>query len=189
MKRKTRALFLDRDGVLNCAMVRNGKPYPPQRIEEFVLTADSRPALEDLKRAGFRLIVVTNQPDVARGTQSIEVVQHMHEYLSRELPVDDIFVCFHDDSSGCACRKPKPGLITAAGEKYGIDLRQSFLIGDRWRDIEAGHHAGCRTIFIDHQYDERKPYIPPAMSVKSLREAADWILSLDPVDTSVEKLF
>lgn len=179
MQTGIRAVFLDRDGVLNRAIVRKGKPYPPQTLEEFSIDLETRPCLEDLRRAGFRLIVVTNQPDVARGTQSQAVVDSMHEHLRRELPLDDLFVCLHDDDSACLCRKPKPGLILAAQQKHEIDLHRSFLIGDRWRDIEAGQNAGCRTVFLDYDYQERKPGLPPTASTKSLREATDWILSFE----------
>jgi histidinol-phosphate phosphatase family protein len=177
MTNAVRAIFLDRDGVLNRAIVSGGKPYPPQTLEEFRLFPDARPAVEELRRAGFRLIVVTNQPDVARGTQSREMVERMHERLWGELRVDDIFVCWHDDRDGCPCRKPKPGLLFAAQLKHGIDLGRSFMVGDRWRDMEAGHRAGCRTIFIDYHYNERRPAVAPAASAKSLREATDWILA------------
>jgi D-glycero-D-manno-heptose 1,7-bisphosphate phosphatase len=129
-----------------------------------------------LKAHGFALFVITNQPDVARGTQTREAVEAIHQALASSLPVDDIFVCYHDDADDCACRKPNPGMLFEARRKHNIDLSRSFMVGDRWRDIDAGHAAGCKTVLIDYGYRERKPAHPPEATVRSLREAADWIL-------------
>jgi D-glycero-D-manno-heptose 1,7-bisphosphate phosphatase len=170
-----RAVFLDRDGVLNRAVVREGKPYPPASLDELEILPDVPEALATLKAQGFLLLVVTNQPDVARGTQQRRVIESLHEALRAALPIDDFFVCYHDDGDACACRKPKPGLLLQAAAKYGLDLSLCFLIGDRWRDIEAGHAAGCNTIWIDLGYVERGPSQPPAKLVKSCLEAARWI--------------
>lgn len=171
------AVFLDRDGVINRARVRDGKPLPPSGLEDFELLPGVALALHDLKARGFALLVITNQPDVARGNQSRAVIDAMHESLASSLPIDDVFVCYHDDADGCACRKPLPGLLYEAERKHNIDLARSFVVGDRWRDIDAGHAAGCKTILIDYGYRERKPERPPEAVVKSLREAADWILA------------
>jgi D-glycero-D-manno-heptose 1,7-bisphosphate phosphatase len=168
---KVRAVFLDRDGVLNEAIVRDGKPYPPRTLEEFRIVEDAREELAKLKAAGFLLIVVTNQPDVARGTVRRETVEAFDAALRARLPVDDIFTCLHDDADGCNCRKPKAGLLLAAAEKYGIDLEKSYMIGDRWRDVDAGAAAGCRTILIDYGYEERGPEHRPWGRVGSLAEA------------------
>jgi D-sedoheptulose 7-phosphate isomerase len=170
------AVFLDRDGVLNRAIVRDGKPYPPSGLGELELLPDVASSLGDLKAKGFALYVVTNQPDVGRGTRTRDSVEAIHEALSASLPIDDIFVCYHDDADNCACRKPKPGLLFEAQRKYNVDLSRSFVVGDRWRDIDAGHSAGCKTILIDYDYRERKPVQPPEATVRSLREAADWIM-------------
>lgn len=172
----TRAVFLDRDGVINEAIVRDGKPYPPASVGETVITEGAEEALKRLKDRGFLLIVVTNQPDVRRGTTRQDAAEAIHVFLSRELPLDDVFVCYHDELDRCACRKPRPGLILDAAVKYGIDLAGSYLIGDRWRDVEAGAAAGCRTILIDHRYNERSPDTEPQIRVRSLREAVDRIL-------------
>jgi D-sedoheptulose 7-phosphate isomerase len=170
------AIFLDRDGVLNRAVVRDGKPLPPPALQDLEILPDVAPALEELKAHGFPLYVITNQPDVARGNLTRAEVDAMNQKLASLLPVDDIFVCYHDDADHCACRKPKPGLIYEAQRKYNIDLARSFLVGDRWRDIEAGHAAGCKTILIDYGYRERKPAQPAEATVRSLREAAGWII-------------
>ena len=166
-----RAVFLDRDGVLTQVTVRDGHPYPPQSLNDLTIYADVDDSLSRLKKAGFALVVVTNQPDVARGTQSREAVEAMHAHLLATLPLDEIRVCYHDDADGCACRKPKPGLLTAAPHH---DLPRSFIVGDRWRDVDAGRHAGCRTVFIDRGYAEQSS--APDARVRSLTEAVDWIL-------------
>lgn len=172
-----RAIFLDRDGVINQAIVRNGTPYPPASLDEVSLVADAAGSLHRLKERGFRLIVVTNQPDVRRGTTSKQMVEQIHAELAAQLPIDDFFVCYHDDGDGCECRKPLPGLLFQAARQYGINLQQSFLIGDRWRDIEAGAAAGCRTVLIDYGYNERKPEHSPDATVPSLGDAVNWILT------------
>jgi D-glycero-D-manno-heptose 1,7-bisphosphate phosphatase len=171
-----KAVFLDRDGVLNRAILREGKPHPPDTVEELEILPDVPEALAALKAGGFLLLVVTNQPDVARGTKQRSVVEAIHSTLAAALPIDDFFVCYHDDPDGCDCRKPKPGLMVQAAGKYGIDLGASYLIGDRWRDIDAGRAAGCRAIWIDRGYSERGPSEPPAARVNSCLEAARWIL-------------
>ncbi len=171
-----RAVFFDRDGVLTRAIVRDGRPYPPTSGAEMEIDPEAPEMLAALRRAGFLLIVASNQPDVARGTLAREDVDAMHRVLAGALPVDDIFVCCHDDADGCACRKPLPGMLIEAARKYGIELTMSFLIGDRWRDIDAGHAAGCRTVWIDRGYRERRPAGAPDACVASLAEAVRWIL-------------
>ena len=171
-----RAVFLDRDGVINQAIVRDGKPYPPSGVGELKLVAGAAEALRDLKQAGFLLIVVTNQPDIARGTQDRAAVDAIHQALRETLPLDDFFVCPHDDSDQCDCRKPLPGLLLRAAEKYGIDMPRSFMVGDRWRDVDAGASAGCASVWIDYDYREKLPVAEPSATVDSIRSAADWIL-------------
>lgn len=171
-----KAVFLDRDGVINRAIVRNGKPYSPMTLAELEILPNVETALNRLRSAGFEIVVVTNQPDVARGKQSREVVEAMHADLSARLGIDDFRVCYHDDADGCSCRKPEPGMILEAAETAGISLSSSFLVGDRWRDILAGRRAGCSTILIDYGYDEAMS-INPDVSVSSLSEAVDWILN------------
>ncbi len=171
------AVFLDRDGVINRAVVRDGKPYPPSSLKELEILPQVASSLLDLKAHGFAIFVITNQPDVARGTQTREAIEAIHQALTSSLPIDNIFVCYHDDSDHCACRKPNPGLLLEAQRKHNIDLSRSFVVGDRWRDVDAGHNAGCKTILIDYGYKERKPARPPEATVRSLREAADWIIA------------
>jgi D-glycero-D-manno-heptose 1,7-bisphosphate phosphatase len=171
-----RAVFLDRDGVVNRAVVREGRPYPPKTVEELEINPEAPEALQQLKAAGFLLIIVTNQPDVARGTQSRETVEAMHEEIRAALPIDAFFACYHDSPEGCDCRKPKPGMLLKAASEYALPLNGSFLIGDRWRDVDAGYAAGVRSVFIDYGYSERAPEHPPAARVKSLKEAVNWIL-------------
>ena len=172
---KRRAVFLDRDGVLNRALILNGKPYPPANLSEMEINPDAFIALPTLKALGFLLFVVTNQPDVGRGSQSKAAVEEMHRALLSELPLDDFFVCYHDDADRCECRKPRPGLLFQADKQHGIEFASSFLIGDRWRDVDAGHEAGVRSILIDYSYQERGPDHEPDIRVKSLFEAAEWI--------------
>lgn len=169
-----RAVFLDRDGVINRAQVRNGRPYPPADLSELEIPPDVPEALERLRAAGFRLIVVTNQPDVARGTQTCAGVESIHTALKARLPLDEFRVCYHDDADRCHCRKPEAGLLIEAARDAGLNLASCYMVGDRWRDIEAGRRAGCITIFIDHGYVEKKP-VDFDVRVKSLMEASEWI--------------
>ena len=168
----TRAVFLDRDGVINRVNLRNNRPHPPRDLSELVILPGVPDALVKLREAGFRLIVVTNQPDVARGIQKREVVEAIHSTLLEALPLDEIRVCYHDDADQCHCRKPAAGLLFDAS----VDLKPSFMVGDRWRDIEAGKLAGCKTVFIDYGYEEKKP-VDFDMRVTSLLEASRWICS------------
>lgn len=171
-----RAVFLDRDGVLNQAIVRAGRPYPPFTLSEVVLLPGVPEALARLKSAGFWLIVVTNQPDVARGSQSRETVETINAWLGSRLPIDSFRVCYHDEGKQCDCRKPAPGMLIDAAHEFELTLSASFMVGDRWRDVEAGKRAGCRTVFIDYRYDEQQPAHPDWVT-DSLPAAADWILS------------
>jgi D-glycero-D-manno-heptose 1,7-bisphosphate phosphatase len=170
----TRAAFLDRDGVLNRPVVREGKPYPPASVADFEIYAEATGAVRKLREMGFRVLVVTNQPDVARGAQTRSEVEAMHDRLREELGIADFHVCWHDDADECDCRKPKPGLLTRAAREFGISLADSYMIGDRWRDVDCGHAAGCRTIFIDRGYSERLRK-EPHLRARDLAEAVDMI--------------
>lgn len=169
-----KAVFLDRDGVLNQAVIKNGKPYPPETVQQVIIPNEVESALQILKQLGYLLIVVTNQPDVARGLTSKTSVQAINEFLRQRLPLDDFRICYHDDKDHCHCRKPQPGLLQDAARDHGIALEQSFLIGDRWKDIAAGQAAGCKTIFIDQGYREAQPN-HPNFTTRSLLQGAQWI--------------
>lgn len=171
-----RAVFLDRDGVLTRSLTRNGRPYAPRSVSEFELLPGTVEALTALQAAGFRRIVVTNQPDVAAGTLDLATLEEMHRMLRSWLPLDAIKVCCHQDQDNCGCRKPKPGMLLEAAREFSLDLRQSFMVGDRWRDVSAGRVAGCRTIFIDCAYQESLRDLPD-YTAKSLVEATQIIVS------------
>ena len=174
-----RAVFLDRDGVLKLPTIRNGSPFPPSRLEDFQLYPDAPDACRLLKSAGFLLAVATNQPDVGRGTQTQAVVEAMHDLLLRELPIDLVEVCYHGGSQysqPCTCRKPLPGMLLRVSQEYGVPLSASWMVGDRWRDVDCGRAAGCKTIFIQRGYSE-KLGAPPDYQVGSTLEAAKLILS------------
>lgn len=173
-KRSRPAVFLDRDGVLNEAFLRNGVPTPPRSLEEFRLLPGVVEACADLRRAGFILIVVTNQPDIARGTQTRVEVDRMHQRLRSLVPLDEICVCPHDDSDACHCRKPQPGMLLDAAGRLDLDLLRSASIGDRWRDVEAARRAGVKAIYVECRYDEPTP-VGAHATVANLPEAAAWI--------------
>ena len=169
------AVFLDRDGVINRAVVKDGKPFPPASLDTFELLPGVEWATLALRTAGFLIVVVTNQPDVATGLQAREVVESMHKKLFDAAICDDIKVCYHTDDDACDCRKPKPGMLLEAAKEWQIDLRRSYMVGDRWRDVAAGKAAGCQTFFIDYQYREQSAERPDTV-VSSLEEAANLIL-------------
>jgi len=161
--------------VINRAVVRDGKPYPPASLAELEIFPGVPEALERLREARYVNVVVTNQPDVATGKQQREMVEAMNAYLSSKLLLDAVKVCYHVESDGCACRKPRPGMLLDAANELGIDLAASFMIGDRWRDVGAGQAAGCRAFFVDAGYSEKRP-VQPYVAVKSLADAVDRIL-------------
>jgi D-glycero-D-manno-heptose 1,7-bisphosphate phosphatase len=171
-----RAVFLDRDGVINQAIVRDALPFSPTSLDELKFLPGVEEACELLKASGFHLIVVTNQPEVGRGTLDQKRVEEINQKISESLPIDRIEVCYDCDDSS-EYRKPNPGMLLRAARAMDVDLEQSFMVGDRWRDIDCGHAAGCRTIFIDHGYAEslRKS---PHHRAKSLLEAAQIIVDV-----------
>ncbi len=174
---KGRAVFLDRDGVINVPAVRDGLPYAAAGVEDFEIYPEVPRACQSLKEAGFLLVVATNQPDVGRGTVKKEIVEAIHAEMCRQLPIDRVEVCYHPGhgASNCDCRKPKPGMLLNAARESGIDLSLSWMVGDRWRDIDCGKAAGCRTIFVDRGYAESLKQMPD-FRVKNLAEAAKIIL-------------
>lgn len=172
-----KAVFLDRDGVLTRCFVRDGTPHPPDTVEELEILPGVIEGCAKLKDAGYLLICVTNQPDVARGAQKREVVEAMNDHLRETLALDAVYVCYHDNADNCQCRKPRPGMLITAAEKFGIDLAGSYMIGDRWRDVEAGARAGCITVFVDCGYTETYKAMPPDLRVSSTAEAVEAVLS------------
>jgi len=171
-----RAVFLDRDGVINRSSRVDGRPYAPRRLSDFRLLPGVADAVARLRRAGFLAIVITNQPDVGNGLTTRETLDAMHEKLSRSVAVDAVLVCPHRQDDGCACRKPKPGLIRGAIRDFAIDPSRSYMIGDRWSDVAAGKAAGLYSIFIDRGYAEAMRERPDAVAT-SLPNAARSILS------------
>jgi D-glycero-D-manno-heptose 1,7-bisphosphate phosphatase len=171
------AVFLDRDGVLNEAIVRDGVPTPPRDLSEFRLLPGVQDACAALKKCGFTLVVITNQPDIARGTQTHAEVDLIHDRLRRLVPVDEICVCLHDDADDCSCRKPRPGMLLDAASRLGLDLARSASVGDRWRDVEAANRAGVVAIYVKRGYDRTLEPEPAGayVTVADLPEAAAWI--------------
>ena len=170
-----KAIFLDRDGVINQTIFRMGKPRAPYLLSEFELLAGVREACQILKSHNYLLIVVTNQPDVARGWVSRSAVDAVNERVLQELPIDELYACFHTNSDDCACRKPRPGMLLDAAKKWKIDLGASFMVGDRLSDIEAGQEAGCRSILIST--DPVTSELPqPEYQCENLLKASEWII-------------
>jgi D-glycero-D-manno-heptose 1,7-bisphosphate phosphatase len=174
---KHRAVFLDRDGVINRALIRDGKPYAARTLAEFEILPGVAEACQLLKAGGFSLVVATNQPDVGRGTLPREAVERIHAEMLRQLPIDGVEVSYDSgqESPPSEMRKPRPGMLLRAAGELGLDLARSYMVGDRWRDIDCGHAAGCTTILIDYGYTEELR-TPPDYRVRTLLEAADLIL-------------
>ena len=171
----SRAVFLDRDGVLVRAMMVDGKSYAVRRMKDFRLLPSARSAVEALRAAGYKIVVVTNQPDIGNGLIASRVVEAMHRRLQKAIAPDLIKTCPHRQDDGCDCRKPKPGMLLAAATELGINLRSSYMVGDRWSDVVAGQSAGCYTLFIDRGYRDRMTARPDC-TVKTLPAAVDMIL-------------
>lgn len=172
---KKRALFLDRDGVINIPLIQGGKSYAPRNLNEFEFYPGTLDTLINLKNSDYFLIIVTNQPDIGNGLIDIKIVEKMHEIITQQLPIDHIETCPHSQKDNCECRKPKPGMLLTSALRFNINLQQSIMIGDRWSDIEAGQRAGCKSIFIDRDYHEQRPK-NPYLTVRSLQEAAFYLL-------------
>tara|TARA_B100000949_G_C13958736_1_gene316014 strand:- start:30 stop:560 length:531 start_codon:yes stop_codon:yes gene_type:complete len=155
-----KAVFLDRDGVINKAFIKEGLPTSPHSLDELKILPGVKESVLRLKKLNFVCLVVTNQPDVTRGKINKNTVIKMNNFLQKEIKLDDFFVCYHDDEDNCECRKPKPGLLLQASKKWDVNLKKSFIIGDRWRDIQAGEKVGCKTIFLEYNYIDIKPKNP-----------------------------
>lgn len=171
-----KAVFLDRDGIINHTIIRQGKARAPYSMDEFRFIEGSKDAIELLKHNGFLLIVVTNQPDVSRGWVERAQVDLVNSHVRNYLPVDDIKACFHDNQDNCPCRKPKPGMLLEAALERDIDLGASFMIGDRYSDAKAGQSAGCKSILVGPGDSEAQGDISPDFHCDTLMAAVDWIL-------------
>jgi D-glycero-D-manno-heptose 1,7-bisphosphate phosphatase len=170
-----KAVFLDRDGVVNQSIIRNGKPYSPSRIEDVVIIEGASKAVSKLVESGFEVVVVTNQPDIARKKISFESIKLINNYIKEKTSIYNFYICPHDDLDNCECRKPNIGMLLKASEELKLNLSQSIMIGDRWKDIEAGQRAGCKCYFIDYKYNEKLP-TQPFIEVESLLHASKLIL-------------
>lgn len=168
-----KAVFLDRDGVINKVIIRDGRAFSPRTLDEFFLADGIRDAASKLKEKAYKIIVITNQPELARGFISPEILELMTRRIREEILIDDIFICPHDDEHQCSCRKPKPGMLLEAAEKWRIELASSFFIGDTWKDMEAGKAVSCNTILIDAIYNQG---VSCDFRVKSLVEAVSIII-------------
>ena len=170
-----RAVFLDRDGVVNLAYTRSGKPYPPTDLNELIILSGVKESVKKLKEFGFAVVVITNQPGISNGNSSNEIVNALHKEIALQTGIENFYICPHIEDDNCLCRKPKPGLLFEAAKALNIDLSKSYMVGDRWRDVEAGQTAGCNNFFIDYNYSEKRPS-EPFVTVSSLLHAVDLIL-------------
>lgn len=171
-----KAVFLDRDGVINDLVYRNNQPNSPICLGDMKILPRVKEAVDSLKNAGYLCIVVTNKPDIARGLLSYAELSKMHNFMTQATGLELIYFCPHDDNQ-CDCRKPLTGMIEKAVRQYGIDLKRSFVVGDRWRDVEMGKKSGCRTVLViskSTEQDNRK--IDPDFITMDLWEAAQIII-------------
>jgi D-glycero-D-manno-heptose 1,7-bisphosphate phosphatase len=170
-----RAVFFDRDGILNRTFVRDGKPYAPRCLEDFEIFPEAVLLTKELQKANFLIIVATNQPDVGNGYVAQSIVEAMHKRLKECVVLDAIKVCYHSQDFGCDCRKPKPGMLLDSAKEFGIDLAHSFMVGDRDSDVLAGSRAGCKTLFMDFGYAENQIGCPDYI-IHSLQDVARIVL-------------
>ncbi len=169
------AVFLDRDGVVNAVNLINRKPYPPSNLDEVRVLDGVRESVERFELNGLTVVVVTNQPDIANGLTTFELVKKIHQRITQLTGIRYFYVCHHNSEAKCICRKPKPGLLTNAASDLKLDLKNSFMVGDRWSDITAGQSVGCTNFFVNNDYLEPKPALP-YIEVKSLIQASNYIL-------------
>ncbi len=145
-----KAIFFDRDGVLNKLVKRDGGYYSPLYFKNFQINDEAKSITNDLKKLNYLNIVISNQPEIARNRMKLSELEMMTEHLKKEIFIDDIFYCTHDDNSNCLCRKPKTGLFLDAQKKWNIDLQESFFVGDTWRDLDAGKKMDLKTIILEN---------------------------------------
>jgi D-glycero-D-manno-heptose 1,7-bisphosphate phosphatase len=169
------AVFFERDGLLNRVKVERFQQISPESLGEFHLNPEALEPLQQLKDAGFLVLVTTNQPGLSRGTLPRRELDQMHQMLRRHLPVDDIFVCPHDEADRCPCRKPKPGLFLEASFKWKLDLDHSFVVSNKWQDAQAADVVGCTSMLLRSPFNGNchRDFIVP-----SLVEAVRKILQL-----------
>jgi len=170
------AVFLDRDGVVCMPIIRNGKPYPPSSTKELKIIQGLEEAAHSFYKANLEVVIITNQPDIGNGHTTFAEVNKINEKIMNKTGIEHFYICPHIESDSCLCRKPKAGLLIKSAFELGISLQKSYLIGDRWKDIEAGQKVGCDTYFIDYSYSEKKP-TPPYTKVTSVLEASRIILN------------
>lgn len=151
---KQKAVFFDRDGVLNYLVKRDNSFYSPQNFEDFQLVDNASEVVNRIHKMGFLAIVISNQPDISRGKLEQSDLNKMTDLLFEKLNIDDAFYCIHDDDNDPGCRKPAPGLFFTAQKKYNIDFNKSFMIGDTWKDVEAAKNAGIPMILIGKDYNQ-----------------------------------
>ena len=169
------AVFLDRDGVVNAVKLKNRKPYPPSNLDELIVLDGVRESVEKFELNGLTVVVVTNQPDITNGHTTFKIVKEIHQRIAQLTGLRYFYVCHHNSEAQCLCRKPKPGLLTNAASDLKLDLKNSFMVGDRWSDITAGQSVGCKNFFVNNAYLEPKPTLP-FIEVESLMQASDYIL-------------
>jgi len=155
-KLKNKAIFLDRDGIINKIVKDNGIIRSPRSLKEFNINFHIKKYLNFFKKNSFLNIIITNQPEYKRGYLKKKVILKFHKKIKEKLPVDKIYVCY-DLNNDSFFRKPNPGMLIKASKDLNIDFKKSYFIGDRYKDIYAGNRIKCKTIFIDFNYNEKKP--------------------------------
>ncbi len=173
-----KAVFLDRDGVINKPIIIDGKCYAPRLLKDFKIFPKVKSDIKKLKNRGFKVFVITNQPDIGNKLLKKKTLNEMHSLLKTKVPIDKIYFCPHTKNDRCKCRKPKPGMIIKASNNLKIRLKESYVIGDRKTDIDAGLKAGCKTIFVNNNYYEKRP-TKQEKTVKSLHAAVKYILKIN----------
>ena len=154
MVNSNKAVFFDRDGVLNHLIERDGSFYSPQCFDDFEVNADAIKIIQQIKELGFLAIVISNQPDITRGKLEQHEMDKMTQVLFSELKIDDVFYCTHDDNNDIGCRKPKPGLFHLAQQKYNINFNHSIMVGDTWKDVDAARNAKIKMYLLDKNYNQ-----------------------------------
>ncbi len=169
-----KAIFLDRDGVLNKCININRKCFAPINFKSFKLYPYVRSSIRKLKEKKYLIIVITNQPDINKKRINWAEIKKMNNLLF-DIGIDDIYICPHNQKSNCLCRKPKLGLITKIKKKYKINFQKSYLVGDRISDMQLAEKIKCKPLFINRYYLENKNY-NAKKSFYSLKGAVNYIL-------------